>query len=97
MDLSIVIPLFNEDESLPELEAWIRRVMLENNFSYEIILVDDGSNDNSWQVIQQLNAENPHVKGIKFPFKTVLNLGMEIELVTSEVKINEGVTAEDFK
>ena len=66
MDLSIVIPLFNEDESLPELEAWIRRVMLENNFSYEIILVDDGSNDNSWQVIQQLNAENPHVKGIKF-------------------------------
>ena len=66
MDLSIVIPLFNEDESLPELEAWIRRVMLENNFSYEISLVDDGSNDNSWQVIQQLNAENPHVKGIKF-------------------------------
>jgi glycosyltransferase involved in cell wall biosynthesis len=66
MDLSIVIPLFNEEESLPELEAWIRRVMLENNFSYEIIMIDDGSNDHSWQVIQQLNAQNPQVKGIKF-------------------------------
>ncbi|MEO9210178.1 MAG: glycosyltransferase family 2 protein, partial [Ginsengibacter sp.] len=66
MDISVVVPLFNEDESLPELEAWIRRVMEENNFSYEIILVDDGSTDNSWKVIQQLHESNPFVKGIKF-------------------------------
>jgi glycosyltransferase involved in cell wall biosynthesis len=66
MDISVVVPLFNEDESLPELEAWIRRVMEENNFSYEIILVDDGSTDDSWKVIQQLHESNPFVKGIKF-------------------------------
>ena len=66
MDLSIVIPLYNEDESLPELEAWIVRVMQENNFSYEIIMVDDGSNDQSWHVIKQLHAKNPLVRGIKF-------------------------------
>ncbi|MBK6379710.1 MAG: glycosyltransferase family 2 protein [Chitinophagaceae bacterium] len=66
MDLSIVIPLFNEDESLPELTAWIEKVMLQNNFSYEIILIDDGSTDNSWQVIEQLRMANPHIKGIKF-------------------------------
>ena len=66
MDLSLVIPLFNEDESLPELTAWIEKVMLQNNFSYEIILIDDGSTDNSWQVIEQLRMANPHIKGIKF-------------------------------
>lgn len=66
MDISVVVPLFNEDESLPELEAWIRHVMKENNFSYEIILVDDGSTDDSWNVVQRLHAINPLVKGIKF-------------------------------
>lgn len=66
MDLSIVIPLYNEDESLPELCAWIERVMLENKFSYEVIMVDDGSTDNSWDVIQQLRAKNGALKGIKF-------------------------------
>jgi glycosyltransferase involved in cell wall biosynthesis len=66
MDLSIVIPLFNEDESLPELEAWIVRVMQANNYSYEVIMVDDGSTDNSWEVIQGLRNANPNVKGIKF-------------------------------
>ncbi|MDQ2862704.1 MAG: glycosyltransferase family 2 protein [Bacteroidota bacterium] len=66
MDLSVVIPLIDEAESLPELEAWIKRVMVENNFTYEIIFVDDGSSDNSWCVIQQLKEKNPHVKGIKF-------------------------------
>ena len=66
MDISVVIPLLNEEESLPELEAWIRRVMEENNYSYEIIFVDDGSNDNSWQVIRELSFINPLVKGIKF-------------------------------
>lgn len=66
MDLSIVIPLLDEAESLPELTAWIERVMHENNYSYEVIFVDDGSRDNSWEVIQKLRAGNPAVKGIKF-------------------------------
>src|SRR5689334_10765809 len=66
MDISLVIPLLNEDESLPELTAWIERVMLENNYSYEVIFVDDGSTDNSWKVIEQLRQQNPAVKGIKF-------------------------------
>jgi glycosyltransferase involved in cell wall biosynthesis len=66
MDISIIIPLFNEDESLPELSAWIHKVMAANNFSYEIIMVDDGSKDKSWQVVQQLRTENNTVKGIKF-------------------------------
>src|SRR5687768_8352166 len=66
MDVSVVVPLFNEEESLPELCAWIRKVADENNYTYEIILVDDGSTDNSWDVIQQLSEGNAHVKGIKF-------------------------------
>jgi glycosyltransferase involved in cell wall biosynthesis len=66
MDLSIVIPLFNEDESLPELAAWIERVMTANNYTYEIIMIDDGSTDNSWNVIEQLSAKNNAIKGIKF-------------------------------
>lgn len=66
MDLSIVIPLFNEEESLPELEAWIRRVAEGEGYSYEIIMVDDGSKDGSWAVIEQLAAGNPNVRGIKF-------------------------------
>jgi glycosyltransferase involved in cell wall biosynthesis len=66
MDLSIVIPLYNEDESLPELTAWIEKVMLANNFSYEVILIDDGSTDNSWDVIEKLRTGNQNIKGIKF-------------------------------
>jgi glycosyltransferase involved in cell wall biosynthesis len=66
MDLSIAIPLIDEAESLPELTAWIERVMQENHFTYEIIFVDDGSSDNSWEVIENLRAKNPAVKGIKF-------------------------------
>ncbi len=66
MDVSIVIPLFNEEESLPELSAWIVRVVNENNLSYEVILVDDGSTDNSWKVIEELAGENMHFKGIRF-------------------------------
>ncbi len=66
MDLSIVIPLYNEEESLPELSAWIEKVVAANGYSYEIIMVDDGSTDNSWQVIQDLRNRNPQVKGIKF-------------------------------
>ena len=66
MDISLVIPLYNEAESLPELEAWIARVMKDNNFSYEIWFVNDGSTDESWQVIEQLREKNPNVKGISF-------------------------------
>lgn len=66
MNITVVVPLYNEDESLPELEAWIVRVMKKHQFSYEIIMVDDGSTDDSWQVVQGLNQKNPHVKGIKF-------------------------------
>lgn len=66
MNLSIIIPLKNEDESLPELEAWIRRVCEAKGFSYEIILIDDGSTDRSWKVIEQLKSANPNVRGIKF-------------------------------
>jgi glycosyltransferase involved in cell wall biosynthesis len=66
MDISVVVPLFNEEESLPELAGWIEKVMVENNFSYEIIMVDDGSKDNSWQVVEELQTKNPFIKGIKF-------------------------------
>lgn len=66
MDISIVIPLFNEEESLPELHDWIVRTMEQNNFSYEVVFVDDGSKDKSWEVIERLSAKNPHVRGIKF-------------------------------
>lgn len=66
MDISVVIPLYNEEESLPELVPWIARVMSENAFSYEIILIDDGSSDGSWKVIEKLSAGSGNVKGIRF-------------------------------
>ena len=67
MDLSIIVPLLNEAESIPELYAWISRVMTANNFSYEVIFVDDGSTDDSWKIIEGLRSDNPEiVKGIKF-------------------------------
>lgn len=66
MDISVVVPLYNEAESLPELTAWIKRVMDENGFTYEIIFVSDGSNDNSWEVIETLREENKAVRGVKF-------------------------------
>ncbi|MBR4572164.1 MAG: glycosyltransferase family 2 protein [Prevotella sp.] len=66
MDISVVIPLYNEEESIPELYAWIKRVMTENKFTYEVIFVNDGSTDHSWEVIEGLAKENPEVHGIKF-------------------------------
>ncbi len=66
VDISVVVPLYNEDESLPELYAWIERVMQANGFSFEVIFVNDGSTDRSWEVIEELQAKSPHVKGIKF-------------------------------
>lgn len=65
MDISVVIPLYNEEESLPELQAWIEKVMNENGFSYEIIFVNDGSTDKSWQVIENLQKKSENIKGIK--------------------------------
>ncbi|MBR2225178.1 MAG: glycosyltransferase family 2 protein [Bacteroidales bacterium] len=66
MDISVIVPLFNEAESLPELAAWIDRVMKENGFSYEVLMVDDGSTDDSWYRVQELAAENPAIHGISF-------------------------------
>ncbi len=66
MQISVVIPLFNEEESLPELCSWIKKVMDEHQFTYEVILVDDGSNDNSWEVVKKISKTNPEFKGIKF-------------------------------
>ncbi|NMA73691.1 MAG: glycosyltransferase [Bacteroidales bacterium] len=66
MDISVVVPLYNEEESLPELYQWIQRVMDENGFSYEVLFIDDGSLDSSWDVIQQLQKQSESVRGIKF-------------------------------
>lgn len=66
MDISVVVPLYNEAESLPELEQWIARVMRDNGFSYEIIFVNDGSTDESWSVVERLAAANPAVRGVSF-------------------------------
>lgn len=81
MDISVVVPLYNEAESLPELTSWISKVMEKHLFSYEIILVDDGSNDDSWEVIEHLKTENPVIVGIKFRRNygksAALNVGFE--------------------
>ncbi|MEQ8925341.1 MAG: glycosyltransferase family 2 protein, partial [Fulvivirga sp.] len=66
IDISVVVPLYNEEESLPELCEWVSRVMISHGFSYELILVDDGSDDASWNVIQQLATKNEHIKALKF-------------------------------
>ena len=66
MNISVIVPLFNEDESLPELYAWIERVMKANNFTYEVIFVNDGSTDRSWDVIRELSEKSENVRGIKF-------------------------------
>ena len=66
MDISVIIPLYNEAESLPELHAWIKRVMDANQYTYEVLFVNDGSTDDSWKVIEELHATHPEVKGIKF-------------------------------
>lgn len=81
MDISVVVPLYNEVESLPELTSWISKVMFDNGFTYEIILVDDGSNDGSWDMILRLQANNPFIKGIRFRRNygksAALNVGFE--------------------
>ena len=81
MDISVIVPLYNEDESIGELVSWIENVMNTNNFSYEIIMIDDGSKDNSWEVIEKLSGINSSVKGIKFRRNygksAALNVGFE--------------------
>ena len=66
MDISVVVPLFNEAESLPELAEWIERVMNEHNFSYEVLMINDGSTDDSWKVIKELSEKKPCIKGVCF-------------------------------
>ncbi len=66
MDISVVIPLYNEAESLPELEAWIRRVMEQHGFTYEILFINDGSTDNSWNVIKELAQKNSNFKAVSY-------------------------------
>ena len=66
MDISVIVPLYNEAESLPELTAWIERVMKENNFTYEILFINDGSTDESWDVIKDLQTKNSAVRGVCF-------------------------------
>jgi glycosyltransferase involved in cell wall biosynthesis len=82
MDISVIVPLLNEEESLPELTSWIDRVMLANKYSYEVIMVDDGSKDTSWSVIEGLCASNPSLKGIRFKRNygksAALNSGFEV-------------------
>ncbi|HKK79436.1 MAG TPA: glycosyltransferase family 2 protein [Phaeodactylibacter sp.] len=97
MDLSIVIPLYNEEESLPELEAWIRQVMEANGFTYEVIMVDDGSRDGSWAAVEQLVEKNPCVRGIKFRRNygksAALNRGFEA--VSGDVAITMDADLQD--
>ena len=66
LNISVVVPLYNEAESLPELAAWIDRVMRENGFSYELILIDDGSSDGSWEEVERLKTQYPAIRGIGF-------------------------------
>ncbi len=81
IQISVVVPLYNEEESLPELTSWIKKVMDANGYTYEIIFVDDGSNDHSWEVIQELSKNNPFIKGISFRRNygksAALNVGFE--------------------
>ncbi len=78
MQISVVIPLFNEEESLPELAAWIERVMKANNFSYEVLMIDDGSKDKSWSVIEKLSAQNPNIKAIRFRRNFGKSAGLQV-------------------
>jgi glycosyltransferase involved in cell wall biosynthesis len=97
MDISVVIPLLNEDESIPELSAWIEKVMLENGFSWEVIFVDDGSSDNSWRIIEQLAAKNPAFRGIKFRrnYGKAAALNVAFQATTGDVVITMDADLQD--
>lgn len=87
MDLSVVVPLYNEEESLPELVAWISKVANGMAIDYEIILVDDGSNDNSWKVIEELAAAYAQVKGIKFRRNYGKSAGLHVGFEAAQGKV----------
>jgi glycosyltransferase involved in cell wall biosynthesis len=97
MDISVVVPLYDEVESLPELTSWISRVMDENRFSYEIILVDDGSKDGSWEMIKKLQLNNPNIKGIKFRrnYGKSAALNTAFEVVKGDVVITMDADLQD--
>lgn len=97
LDISVVVPLYNEEESLPELCAWINRVMQANGFSYEVILVDDGSKDRSWAVAQQIASQNPNVHGIRFSrnYGKSAALHMGFEAARGEVVITMDADLQD--
>ena len=86
-DISIVIPLLNEKESLPELEEWIVRVMTQNNYTYEILFIDDGSTDGSWATIHQLSQKNPNVKGMKFRRNYGKSAALNVGFAESEGRV----------
>ena len=87
MDISIVVPLYNEVESIQELESWIRKVMLENNFSYEILFIDDGSFDGSWEKIVELHTLYPNIRGIKFRRNYGKSAALNIGFQATEGKV----------
>ena len=97
LDLSIVIPLYNEDESLPELTDWIAKVMDRESYTYEIIFVNDGSTDNSWNVIKELSASNPNVKAISFRRNQGKSAGLNrgFKAATGEVVITMDADLQD--
>ena len=97
MDISITIPLLNESESLPELTSWIQQVMADHNFTYEIIFVDDGSTDNSWQVIQSLAAQSSSIRGLRFQrnYGKSAALQKAFELVKGDVVITMDADLQD--
>lgn len=96
-NLSIVVPLLNEDESLPELHEWIVRVTKEHKLSYEVVFIDDGSTDNSWQVIKELSAKDSNVKGIKFQRNYGKSAALQkgFEAVTGDVVITMDADLQD--
>ncbi|NND08541.1 MAG: glycosyltransferase family 2 protein [Saprospiraceae bacterium] len=97
MNISIVIPLLNEAESLPELSAWIEKVMHSHNLSYEVIYIDDGSTDNSWSVIQSLTEESEHIKGMRFQrnYGKSAALNKAFEVVQGEVVVTMDADLQD--
>lgn len=97
MDISIVIPLFNEVESIPELFTWIKKVMDENKYSYEVVFIDDGSKDGSWKVIEELNKEFPQIKGVKFQRNYGKSAALQkgFETVTGKVVITMDADLQD--
>jgi glycosyltransferase involved in cell wall biosynthesis len=86
-NISIVIPLFNEAESLPELHSWIVKVMNKNNFTYEVVFVDDGSNDNSWEIVAEIQSKDANVKGIKFRRNYGKSAGLNIGFASAEGEV----------